>query len=199
MRWVVAARARLRRARAGARRRRDPPAGRVAVRGRRARPAHVRRGAAGPRRRGPPRGLAAGPPRQPGQSRRGAPDRLSASVRSRRADPRPPQLEVGSLRVDACNVVESVEVDSGAGLHQPFPFGLAAGRPGVQGAPEGRAAGVGSGSPPPPGRQLAGPGGPRSRRVRRHGRLPLRPVCQVGSQSSKSRSLNDHSHRRTAP
>ncbi|MCY4636168.1 MAG: FtsX-like permease family protein [Acidobacteria bacterium] len=47
----------------------------------------VRRRAAGPRRRGPPRGLAAGPPRQPGQSGRGAPDRLSASGQSRRADP----------------------------------------------------------------------------------------------------------------
>ncbi len=49
-----------------------------AVRGRRARPADVRRRAAGPRRCGPLRSLPAGPPRQPGQSRRGPTDRLSA-------------------------------------------------------------------------------------------------------------------------
>ena len=67
-----------RRARTDACRRRDPAAGWAAVRGRRTRPADVRRGAARARRRGTARGLPAGPPRQPSQSRRGAPDRLSA-------------------------------------------------------------------------------------------------------------------------
>ena len=53
------------------------PAGRAAVRGRRARPADVRWRAARPRCRGPPRRLPAGPPREPGQSRRRAPNRMT--------------------------------------------------------------------------------------------------------------------------
>ena len=53
-------------ARAGARRRRDAPAGRPAVRGRRARPADVPRYAVRARRRGAAHSLRTGPPRQPG-------------------------------------------------------------------------------------------------------------------------------------
>ena len=62
----------------GARRRRDPPAGRAAVRGRRARSADARQRAAGPPRRGSRSSLPADPPRQRGPSGHRPSDRLPA-------------------------------------------------------------------------------------------------------------------------